>query len=59
MFLSFSPFSLSRLLVLDIDFKGREIACLAAALGPLARLAAAIGPVARLAAVLCPLSWLT
>ena len=43
--LSFSPrplyLSLSRLLVVGIDFRGREIAWLA---GPLACLAAALGP---------------
>ena len=36
------------LLLVGIVFRGREIACLAAALGPLASLAAA----------LCPLAWL-
>ena len=41
---SLRPCSLSRLLVVSIDFRGREMACLAAALGPLACLAAALCP---------------
>ena len=40
--------SLSRLLVVGIDFREREIACLEAALGPLAYLAAALGSLAWL-----------
>ena len=38
----------------DIDFRRREIALLAAVLGPLACLAAALGPLACLAAALGP-----
>ena len=37
---------------MGIDFRGREIAGLEAALGPLAYLAAALGPLACLAAAL-------
>ena len=47
------------LLVVGIDFRGRELALLAAALSPLACLAVALGPPACLAAVLGPLDWLT
>ena len=47
------------LLLPSIGFGGREIASLAAALGPLACLAAALGPLACLAAALDPLAWLT
>ena len=47
------------LLVVAIDFRGREIALLAAVLGHLACLAAAFGPLAYLAAALGPLAWLT
>ena len=36
------------LLVVGIDFRGREIACLAAALGTLAYLVEALGPLAWL-----------
>ena len=43
------------LLVVGFDFRGREIACLAAAIGPIARLAAAPGPLAHRAAALGPL----
>ena len=59
--LSFSPqslyLSLSRLLVVGIDFRGREIACLAAAaaLGPLDYLAEELGVLVCLAAALGPL----
>ena len=38
--------SLSRLLVVGIDLRGREMALLAAALSPLACLAAVLGPLA-------------
>ena len=51
------PLSHSRLLVVVIDFRGREIALLA--VGPLACLAAALGPLTCLAAALGPLAWLT
>ena len=47
------------LLVDGIDFRGREIACLAAELGPLACLAAALVLLACLAIALGPLVWLT
>ena len=44
-----SPFlSLSRLLLVGTVFRGREIACLDVALGPLPGLAAALGPLAWL-----------
>ena len=46
------------LLLPSIGFGGREIASLAAALGPLACLAAAVGSLACPAAAIGPLAWL-
>ena len=48
-----------RFLIVGIDFRWREIALIAAALGPLAYLVAALGPLACLAAALGHLAWLT
>ena len=45
--------------VVGIVFRGREIACLAAALGPLVCLTAALGQLVCLAAALGPLACLT